>query len=71
MKEDELESIVDFLLDEHMKDGGFNCYSNRRGGAVHSSMHSTISVLEGILEHAKIGYKYRLEELREAEGKSR
>jgi hypothetical protein len=53
-----------------MKDGGFNCYSNRKS-AIHSSMHSTISVLEGILEYAKNGYGYRLEELQDAEDKSR
>jgi hypothetical protein len=53
-----------------MKDGGFNCNSNRKG-AIHSSLHSTISVLEGILEYAKNGYGYRLEELQEAEDKSR
>jgi hypothetical protein len=69
-KEGDLRSIVDFLLTEHMKDGGFNCNSNTIG-AVHSSMHSTISVIEGILEYAKNGYRYRLEELQEAEDKSR
>ncbi|MCP4632048.1 MAG: hypothetical protein GY855_03905 [candidate division Zixibacteria bacterium] len=69
-EEDDLKSIVDFLLSEHMKDGGFNCNSNTIG-AVHSSVHSTISVLEGILEYAKSGYRYRLEELQEAEDKSR
>jgi len=69
-KEDNLGSIVDFLLSEHMKDGGFNCDSNRKG-TVHSSMHSTISVLEGILEYEKNGYKYRLEELQKAVDKSR
>ena len=69
-KEDDLKSIVDFLLSEHMKDGGFNCNSNRTG-AIHSSMHTTISVLEGIHEYAKNGYRYRLEELQEAEDKSR
>ena len=69
-KEDDLKSIVDFLLSEHMKDGGFNCYSNRKG-VIHSSMHSTISVIEGILEYGKNGYKYRLEELQGAEDKSR
>ena len=61
LKEDKLKSLVDFLLCEHMKDGGYNCYSNAQKGAVHSSMHSTISVLEGILEYANNGYKYRLE----------
>jgi len=69
-KEEDIKSIVDFLLSEHMKDGGFNCNSNWKG-AVHSSMHSTISVIEGILEYSKNGYRYRLEELQEAEDKSR
>jgi hypothetical protein len=69
-EENDLKSIVDFLLAEHMKDGGFNCESNT-SGATHSSMHSTISVIEGILEYTQNGYGYRLEELREAEDKSR
>jgi hypothetical protein len=70
MKEDDLRSIVDFLLAEHMPDGGFNCNSNRQG-AIHSSMHSTISVVEGILEYVKNGFSYRLEELQDAAEKSR
>lgn len=70
MDADDLKSIVDFLLSEHMKDGGFNCNSNFKG-SIHSSMHSTISVVEGILEYSKNGYKYRLEELQEAEERSR
>ena len=70
IEEDDLKSIVDFLLSEHMQDGGFNCNSNGQG-AIHSSMHSTISVIEGILEYAKNGYGYRLEELEEAEDRSR
>ncbi len=57
-----LRSVVDYLLTEHMADGGFNCRSNR-SGAVHSSLHSTLSVLEGIAEYRKNGYQYRLEEL--------
>ncbi len=69
-EEDNLKSIVDFLLSEHMKDGGFNCDSNGKG-AIHSSVHSTISVLEGILEYAKNGYRHRLQELQQAADKSR
>jgi hypothetical protein len=69
-KEDNLKSIVDFLLSEHMEDGGFNCNSNWKG-AIHSSMHSTISVLEGILEYAKNGNRYRLIELQESADKAR
>ncbi|HBW35026.1 hypothetical protein [Desulfosporosinus sp. BICA1-9] len=65
-----LHSIIDFILLQHMNDGGFNCRFNRKG-AVHSSLHSTISVIEGILEYSKNGYSYRLSELQEAENKSR
>jgi hypothetical protein len=53
-----------------MKDGGFNCHSNRKG-AVHSSLHTTLSVAEGILEYSKSGYKYRTSELQKAEQGSR
>jgi hypothetical protein len=66
MREKELESIVDFLLSQQLKDGGFNCYSNRRG-AIHSSMHTTISVSEGFREYHANSYTYRLEELLKAE----
>lgn len=59
-----LHSIVDFLIDVHMPDGGFNCRINR-SGAVHSSLHSTISCLEGFEEYRVRGYTYRLEELEE------
>lgn len=57
-----LESVVDFVINQHMADGGFNCRANRQG-AVHSSMHSTISMLEGIHEYGRRGYTYRLDEL--------
>jgi hypothetical protein len=57
-----LHSIVDFVISQQMSDGGFNCRFNQ-SGAVHSSMHSTISLLEGILEYARNGYTYRLAEL--------
>lgn len=61
-----LESIVDFILGELMEDGGFNCRSNR-SGAVHSSLHSTLSVLEGFWEYQRNGYSYRLDEIKEAQ----
>ena len=65
-----LRSIIDFLLSRKMADGGFNCRSNRQG-ARHSSLHTTISVLEGIEEYKKNGYSYKLEELLKAEKTSR
>jgi hypothetical protein len=65
----DLESIVDLILSLQMKDGGFNCRINR-SGAKHSSLHTTISVLEGILEYKKSAYNYRLKELLKAEQES-
>ena len=64
-EEEKLKSVIDFILSQVMKDGGFNCRSNR-SGAVHSSLHSTLSVLEGIKEYEFNGYKYRLDELKKA-----
>lgn len=62
LPEDALRSLVDCLLDDRMPDGGYNC--RRRGsGATHSSMHSTISVLEGIQTWLDAGHRYRSEEL--------
>lgn len=55
-----LQSIIDSILAEIMPDGGFNCRTTR-SGAKHSSLHSTISVLEGFTEYQKAGYNYRKE----------
>lgn len=63
--ESDLRSLIDFLLAEKMPDGGFNCRYHTTG-AVHSSLHTTLSVLEGILEFKKAGYTYRLTELEQA-----
>jgi hypothetical protein len=65
-----LHSIVDFILSQQLSDGGFNCQFNR-SGAVHSSLHSTLSVIEGINEYERNGYAYRLGALRKAEEESR
>lgn len=65
-----LRSIVDFILEQHMSDGGFNCRANRQG-AVHSSLHSTISVLEGIQEYSTNGYVYRRTELEQIAAEAR
>ena len=69
-KQNELISIVDYILSQQLPDGGFNCQLSRTG-ATHSSLHSTISVMEGILEYYQQGYEYRLMELRKAEEQSR
>ncbi|MBN1270692.1 MAG: hypothetical protein JXB26_00330 [Candidatus Aminicenantes bacterium] len=68
-EETELHSIADFILLQRMDDGGFNCMYNR-WGARHASLHSTLSVAEGIREYLLNGYTYRLPELKEAEAAS-
>jgi len=49
--DDRLDTVADHLLDEQMADGGWNC--RRRFGATHASVHTTISVLEGLRLYAQ------------------
>jgi hypothetical protein len=44
--DDRLDTIADHLLLQQMPDGGWNC--QRDLGATHASVHTTISVLEGL-----------------------
>ncbi|MFC2124860.1 hypothetical protein ACFLU5_08620 [Bacteroidota bacterium] len=67
---DKLIPVVDLILSQRMIDGGFNCRLNR-SGAVHSSLHTTISAVEGIAEYRLNGYTYRLNELKDVEQSSR
>ena len=60
--ERKLQSIVDSLLNEIMPDGAFNCRTTRSGATL-SSLHSTISVLEGLVEFQLTGYKYRKKDI--------
>jgi hypothetical protein len=41
-----LDTLADHLLEQQMPDGGWNC--QRPQGATHASVHTTISVLEGL-----------------------
>lgn len=45
---EDVKSIVDRLLTEQLADGGWNCEAER--GSTRGSFHSTIDVLEGLLE---------------------
>lgn len=60
-----LEPVVDFLLGERMQDGGFNCMRNRSGARV-SSLHSTLSVIEGLSGFLAQRHSYRAEEIRDS-----
>lgn len=45
--------VVERLVGEALADGGWNCEAER--GSVRSSFHTTIAVLEGLLEHEVAG----------------
>jgi len=44
-----LDTILKHLLEQQMSDGGWNC--QRPDGATHASVHTTISVLEGLRQY--------------------
>ncbi|MEO8539969.1 MAG: hypothetical protein ABI577_09540, partial [bacterium] len=47
----DIEGIVGRLLGEQLKDGGWNC--EVENGSIRSSFHTTINVLEGLLEYER------------------
>ncbi len=48
-----VDGIVDRLLDETLADGGWNCEAER--GSTRSSFHTTIAVVDGLLEYERAG----------------
>lgn len=56
----ELAGVVDYILAHQFDDGGWNCEYYL--GATHSSVHSTIGILEGLSQYKSSGLKYRREE---------
>ena len=56
---DRIQLLVEYLLREQMPDGGWNC--QRFKGAGHSSFHTTINVLEGLLDFSKFNHYQSIE----------
>ena len=48
---EDVQGIVDRLLGEQMRDGGWNC--EQENGSTRGSFHTTIDVLEGLLEYER------------------
>ena len=53
--DDQIGGVIDWVLEQQMKDGGWNCRA-LRSGASHSSYHTSITVLEMLAELASNGY---------------
>lgn len=60
-----LHSVVDFVLEQQLSAGGFNCRFNRSGAST-ASVHSTTSVIDGFAEYLRRGYSYRADAVRRA-----
>ena len=64
-----LKSIIDFVLTQQVHDGGFNClFNDPRYTVKHSSLHSSVSMIEGFNAYINNGYEYRVEEIRNLRG---
>jgi hypothetical protein len=63
-----LDTIAGHLLEQQLPDGGWNC--RRPDGATHASVHTTISVLEG-LRHYELRRGRQVRAVRVAQGKGR
>jgi hypothetical protein len=48
---EDMQGVVDRLLGEQMADGGWNC--EQESGSTRGSFHTTVCVLEGLLEHER------------------
>src|SRR6516225_9421645 len=66
--DDRLDTLACHLLDQQMPDGGWNC--RLRFGATHASVHTTISVLEG-LRHYELHRRRKLGAVRAAQRRGR
>jgi hypothetical protein len=60
----DIREIVDYILQHQYPDGGWNCRWQK--GDIHSSLHTTLSVLEAFHDYEENGYQYRIEEIRKA-----
>jgi hypothetical protein len=66
--DDRVETIAEHLLEQQMPDGGWNC--RRHLGATHASVHTTISVLEG-LRCYELQRRQHVQAVRSAQGRGR
>ena len=54
-KDEKIDGVIDWTINQRLEDGGWNCQT-LRSGATHSSYHTSITVLEMIAELHANGY---------------
>jgi hypothetical protein len=53
--DDRLANLVEFILNEQMDDGGWNCRRRNYPKTCHSSFHTTFNILDGLHQAFEIG----------------
>jgi hypothetical protein len=66
--DDRVHAFAKYLLKQQMGDGGWNCRFQR--GATHGSFHTTILVLEGLLEYERLNPRHAAK-IRRAQARGR
>ena len=67
LKDEKIDHVLDYLKDQQMTDGGWNCRKIK--GATHGSFHTTLLVLEGLLAYRE-NYKKNIKLINEMEHKA-
>lgn len=66
VKDEKMNEMIDYIIAHQFSDGGWNCAWDSGKKPKISSIHTTLSVLEGLSEYVKIGYTYRIDEVKTA-----
>ncbi|KQC13304.1 MAG: hypothetical protein APR63_08940 [Desulfuromonas sp. SDB] len=61
IKSSKMNEIIDYILEKQFPDGGWNCLWERNPH--HSSVHTTINILEGLKEYKANRYSYHRHDL--------
>lgn len=66
LKDEKINEMIDYILLHQFSDGGWNCQWQSATKPTKSSLHTTLSVLEGLRVYQNHQYTYRLKEIGEA-----
>lgn len=64
LRDERIYDMIDYILDHIFLDGGWNCEWERKPAPKISSVHTTLSVLEGLRDYEMNGYQYRIDEVK-------
>lgn len=65
-QDEKIDKMVDYILNHQFPDGGWNCEWESSRKPTHSSLHTTLSVLEAFYHYLNRGYTYKKTEIQKA-----